>query len=146
MNDLLRRRFAVSLLGALLVSCQGYDAGAPRAAGEDVTLRVGEHRAAAGASVGFTSVTEDSRCPRGVQCITAGRAVARVWIVAGDGDTTWVEVEIPGGVDRPDSAASVPVGADGFTIRLLRLEPYPVADVPADPGSYRATLQVRPGS
>ena len=124
------------VIAGLLGGCQGYDAGAPAAAGEDVTLEVRAHRAVAGLRVGFAGVSEDSRCPPGVQCVWAGRAVARVWLVAAGGDTTWLEPAITGGVDVADTtSAEGAVVADGWSVRLMRLVPHPARDVAIDPST-----------
>lgn len=43
-----------------------------------LSLKVGETKKLGDLSLTLTSITEDSRCPQGVQCIWAGRVVAQV--------------------------------------------------------------------
>ncbi len=102
--------------------------------GQDMLLAAGEHlRADRGADhelFTFLEVVEDSRCPRDVQCIQAGRAVVRVRVLR-DGIPTEEEWTVDGSA----------IVTDRGPLRLLGLEPYPVASVtPAEP--YRLTLRL----
>lgn len=104
---------------------------------EEFTLRRGEAAAVEGASIGlqFVQVTNDSRCPADVLCIQGGDAIVHVRVLEGGGTANY---ELHTG----DARQSVAVHRD-FTIRLVRLEPYPFSSRTIDPSDYRATLLVR---
>ena len=104
---------------------------------EEFTLRRGEAAAVEGASIGlqFVQVTNDSRCPADVLCIQGGDAIVHVRVLEGGGPANY---ELHTG----DARQSVTVYRD-FTIRLVRLEPYPFSSRTIDPSDYRATLLVR---
>jgi len=81
----------------------------------------------------FRRVVSDSRCPQGAQCVSAGEAV-----VALDGRILKAtpqsfEVRLQGG-EAPDSI--VWTAFEGYRIRLIRLDPYPVTGVAADTTAY----------
>lgn len=78
----------------------------------------------------FSRVLEDSRCPRGVQCIQAGRAVVAVQVLR-DGALTEDTVTVDGNA----------IITDRGPLQLLQLEPYPDASVP-DPAPYRLTVRL----
>ncbi|NJB87240.1 hypothetical protein GGR26_003020 [Lewinella marina] len=118
----------------LLLGCQRRLAEGTHLATPDeaLTLSAGEHLRAdrrAPDFFTFVKVLEDSRCPRGVQCIQAGRAVVSVQVLR-DGALTEDTVTIDGNA----------ITTDQGPLQLLELEPYPDASVP-DPGPYR--LKVR---
>jgi hypothetical protein len=84
--------------------------------------------------IGFERVVSDSRCPQDAQCITAGEAIVRVWLVkapdrreARDLNTT------------PDAAGGV-YGA--YRVTLVALDPLPTTDRAVRPSEYVATLIV----
>ena len=77
----------------------------------------------------FVRVVEDSRCPRGVQCVQAGRAVVAVRVLR-DGAFAEEQVVVGGG----------PVATDRGPLQLLSLEPYPDASVD-DPEPYRLSVR-----
>ncbi len=84
--------------------------------------------------VGFVAVLEDSRCPKGEQCITAGSA--RVVLRVRAGADSPVDVELA--TMRGPSEA----GAAGLRLRLVALEPHPVAGKSIDPRSYLVKVSV----
>lgn len=131
------------LLAAPLAAC----AAAPEAAsadgsttGEDravdlpatVTLAPGERVIARGLelAVRFAGVSEDSRCPEGVTCVWAGRAVVQVEI--GDGEAPTVPLEVGGD----------PRVVRGLTLAAEALDPYPRADAATRPEEYRLRLRI----
>ncbi|WP_116107287.1 hypothetical protein [Lewinella sp. IMCC34191] len=77
----------------------------------------------------FVSVLEDSRCPRGVQCIQAGRAVVAVRVMRGG---QWQEESV-----TIDGNA---IPTDAGPLQLLRLDPYPDAAVDV-PEPYRLVVR-----
>ena len=103
--------------------------------GSDVALRlaVGDHaRASRKGSdlLTFLEVVEDSRCPRGVQCIQAGRAVVRVAVLR-DGRLTTETLTVEGNRLRTDAGE----------VYLQQLEPYPDAAT-ENPEPYRLVVRL----
>lgn len=102
--------------------------------GQDVLLAPGEHlladRRADRDLFTFLEVVEDSRCPRDVQCIQAGRAVVRVRVLR-DGDLVEEELIVDGRG----------VTTDRGPLMVLGLEPYPDTSVD-QAGPYRLTLRL----
>jgi hypothetical protein len=98
-------------------------------------LKVGEEAVVnpEGLTVRFDSVLEDSRCPKGVDCIWAGRA--RVGIMLKQGENASGPIELSTDNTRK------PVFL-GYRITLIRLTPYPTADSPIDKRDYVVTLEV----
>ena len=99
---------------------------------EPITLRVADHLRTERKQPDFftfVSVLEDSRCPRGVQCIQAGRAVVAVRVLRG-GEWQDETITIDGNA----------IPTDAGPLQLLRLEPYPDASVD-DPAPYRLIVQ-----
>ena len=84
----------------------------------------------------FLNVTEDSRCPSGVQCIWEGQATVVVQAIKGE-IVRNVSLTIRGeGKDGSDKEF------DGYEIKLVNLAPYPEAGSGIAPSSYTATLIV----
>ena len=83
-------------------------------------------------------VVSDSRCPKGAQCIVEGDATVRITVQKGSARTSY---EL-----HTSERAGQDAGVDGLTIRLLRLDPYPVEGKAIDGRDYEATLQVTRGS
>ena len=91
-----------------------------------------------GLSLTFREVVEDSRCPKGVNCIQAGQAVARLSILHNDQNQT-ISLTVPGLSEEAGTIAT----AGNYQIQLQRLEPYPEEGDSLDPEDYRATLVVQ---
>ena len=78
----------------------------------------------------FLDVVEDSRCPIGVQCIQAGRAVVRVAVLR-NGQSVTETLTVDGNS----------VMTDQGELRIEQLEPYP--DASADgPEPYRLLVRL----
>ena len=121
-------RFAFALL---LFTVAGCVTAAPDPDGSVTRqVRLNETARLSGLEVTPISVTEDSRCPRGVQCIQAGtvRLAARVSDRAG-GRTLALTL-------------GVPVRLQGGWTSLVQACPYPVHSSPIRPGDYRFTLML----
>lgn len=104
-------------------------------AGEEFTLAPGDAaRTADGFAVRFTGVTEDSRCPREVNCAWEGDATVTVEITAPGASPVARELH----TNRRFAAATA---AGGRTVRLLGLAPAArQGEVPA--AEYRARLAI----
>src|SRR4030042_6598201 len=80
----MRSLYVVAFL-AIVLTASGCGAGPgdiQARLGEDFSLSIGQRALIAGENLGirFEEVTEDSRCPRGVTCIWAGRVTCMVEI------------------------------------------------------------------
>jgi hypothetical protein len=130
----------VSLLACALFAARAVPVPRDVPLGESFRLGVGETARVAGEAlvVGFETVAEDSRCPKGEQCAREGDARVRVWVQKAEEPR--VALELHTSARGPAVAA-----AYGFAVRLLRLEPYPVTGRTIDLERYRATLEVERG-
>ncbi|MEO8226008.1 MAG: hypothetical protein ABI637_01180 [Gemmatimonadota bacterium] len=102
--------------------------------GNAFRLHVGESALIGGASatVAFRSVTNDSRCPSGTQCVQAGAATVALDVATPRG-TSSVTLDT-------DTRKETPLGS--FILRLSSLTPSPAAGSNPAPSSYVATLCV----
>lgn len=92
------------------------------------TATVGQDRV----QIRFDRVVADSRCPRDVQCITAGEATVRVLVtMPGQAAATFELKTTPNG-------ASVKAG--GYALTLSDLAPVPISTQPVKDSDYRATF------
>lgn len=87
--------------------------------------------------IGFDGVSADSRCPKGVRCVWAGDATVRVWVQRGAEPKLQRELHTTPG-------ATQAVRLLGHELRLLQLDPYPLAGQPTAAAAYRATLTLKP--
>ncbi len=86
--------------------------------GETVVLK--------GISIKFMDVVEDSRCPEGVNCIWAGRAIVKVEVTA-NGKSE--EKLLIFGEVRPEEEKNTNLySSPNFAINGLSLKPYPTSD------------------
>lgn len=76
-----------------------------------------------GVSIKFLEVVEDSRCPKGVNCIWAGRAIVKVEVTA-DGKTN-KETLIFGELRPGEKKNTTLYSSNEFAINGLTLNPYP---------------------
>jgi hypothetical protein len=102
-----------------------------------VTLRAGESRRVGGTpiTVAFEALVEDSRCPRGVNCVWEGDAAVRVRIEGGQAARQTPTLHVN---PRFTSEAA----HDGYLVTLTDVAPYPESDRQTAPGDYRITLRV----
>ncbi|MET0620437.1 MAG: hypothetical protein ABW056_09160 [Thermoanaerobaculia bacterium] len=133
---------AAGLVAAASLTAGGFGCGgSTRAATEEpvepVELHPGETATVADGElvVTFVSVLEDSRCPKGEQCITAGRA--RLSFEARPRFGEAVRFDLDTSREAGDD------GILGFQVTLLDLQPYPVSGRPTPPQDYLARLSVR---
>jgi hypothetical protein len=118
-------------------SIAGPAAPLPIEPGKSFSLRPGESAQTSDAAlqVGFEGVTADSRCPKGVQCVWAGDATVRIWLQRGAGPREARELHV-----APSATQAVRVME--HELRLVRLDPYPLASKAPAPGDYVATLML----
>ena len=86
--------------------------------------------------VRFAELIEDSRCPRDVECIQAGRARVRLEVRRGAAEPVSIEI----GTDADRALAS----AGGVTWELQAVSPYPTASGTRDRTQTTLTLVARP--
>jgi hypothetical protein len=132
----LRAVTALSMLAwAAACSMAGPDRPLQMALGERFSLKVGQSAQTRDGAwrVGFEGVGADSRCPKGEQCVWAGDATVRVWLQSGSGPRAARELHTAPALAQ---ATRVP----GHELRLVLLEPYPVAARLPVMADYVATL------
>ncbi|MCB0466259.1 MAG: hypothetical protein KDC78_11410 [Aequorivita sp.] len=79
-----------------------------------------------GISIKFLEVLEDSRCPEGVTCIWAGRAIVKVEVTS-NGKTE--EKTLTFGETRPGEEKNTNLfNSKEFAINGLKLNPYPTSE------------------
>jgi len=75
----------------------------------------------------FQEVEEDSRCPKGTNCIWAGRAIVKLSIVT-PGKETQEHTAIFGQTKGGEKANTTVIQDGSYTVELTKLLPYPQAD------------------
>jgi hypothetical protein len=105
--------------------------------GETISLSPGQSAEIAGENIelAFHRVADDSRCPSGAQCVTAGTAVVVMQLVAQGFDPGQIEFIV-----SPGGGGEVVLGV--YTLHLLALEPDPPSEDGVDAGDYRITFNV----
>jgi len=81
--------------------------------------------------IGFRSLIQDSRCPKSVKCIAAGKAVVELEFVTGEESTT-VQLSTEG------ESSEIEIGE--YKIKLVAVDPYPVSPGQKDPKEYSVRL------
>jgi len=109
----------------------------PAATANELRLQVGQSASVddAGFKVTFEAVVADSRCPKGETCIWEGNATVRL-TVTGAAGTQSLELH------TSPRAGSGSARYESRSIRLVSLEPYPVAGREVAPAAYTATLSI----
>jgi hypothetical protein len=104
--------------------------------GEELSLKSGQTGRVRGEKllIRFLSVTQDSRCPKGEQCITAGNGQ-----IALELSTDAFE---PKSFFLNTSAEPGEVAYGGYGVRLVSLTPYPITGRTFEPAEYVAILIV----
>jgi hypothetical protein len=107
---------------------------------QNFVLRVGQEVLVADQklTVKFVSVPEDSRCPTGVNCIWAGNVRVQLQVTKAKSKPSKVELSL-NPRDFPDGEAA---DCGDYKLKLVKVDPYPVADQQLKPGDYTATLSV----
>ena len=126
--------FAPSIALVLAIA-GGYAVPAEPELGRPFEMKPAEVVTIQGLRITFEGISEDSRCPTGVQCAWAGDAAAAF------------RLEKP-----PDAALTRTLHTNGrferqtdcgdFVVRLEDVKPYPKDGATVAPGDYRATLVV----
>jgi len=110
----------------ILISSLSFGQDSPKTPKIGVKLPEGETVVLKGVSVKFLEVIEDSRCPEGVNCMWAGRAIVKAEVTS-NGKTE--EVTLIFGETRPGEEKNTNLfTSDKFVINGLTLNPYPTSE------------------
>ena len=126
-----------SLLILTLVLSIGCASGVLKASlGKQVSLRIGQTAEIDGEqlSITFDSVSEDSRCPKGVMCIRAGEVKCSVTVTYKDSPSVITLVQ-------PGTTEPATETYERYTL-VYSVEPYPEAGRPISDSDYRLNLTV----
>ena len=109
--------------------------------GEAFEIKVGQEATITSQqlSLKFLSVSEDSRCPQGTNCIWEGNGKINIELTSQDQTSDTVEL---------NTAMSLPSEATylSYNISLLDLQPYPLAGSTIQQSEYIATVSVSTGT
>ncbi|MBB6680024.1 hypothetical protein H4O20_01025 [Aequorivita sp. 609] len=110
----------------ILISSLSFGQDSPKTPKIGVKIPEGETVVLKGVSVKFLEVIEDSRCPEGVNCMWAGRAIVKAEVTS-NGKTE--EVTLIFGETRPGEEKNTNLfTSDKFVINGLTLNPYPTSE------------------
>ena len=129
-----------ALLGAFRCAAASPPASPPPPASpssaESFELHPGEKATAAGGEivVTFVAVLEDSRCPKGEQCIQAGRARLSFEATRRGGEPVRFVLD--------SSRESEDTGIPGYQITLTSIQPFRVSGRPISTPDYIAKIQI----
>ena len=137
-------RFAVAGL-ALFAAGPGCGSASPPApnqtagSSETLELRVGEKATVQGEALvlTFVGVAEDSRCPKGEQCLQAGRVRLNFEGVPRGGETRRFEL---------DSSREGETEIGGYWITLVDVQPIPVSGRSIAPQDYAVKIRIQRSS
>jgi len=104
---------------------------------ERVVLRVNKQKKLSRSklTIKFVSLVEDSRCPKGTNCIWAGNASIKVKVSNARGESKIFELNTNTGA-KGDTLG-------GYAINLESLTPHPATNVRIDKNGYTATFSVK---
>lgn len=98
--------------------------------------QTGETAEIQGFTIKFDQISSDSRCPRNVQCITAGKAdVVLTLSKAGESQTVTLPFTLPNGTSNVTDFK-------GHTVRVIGVLPFKLKDKEIKPEEYTITLLV----
>ena len=108
-------------------------------ANQEVQIPVGQTRTfdEERLAIGFWEVLEDSRCPVGAQCVTAGNAAVGL-VLQERGEATR-------SVTLNTTAQPRRVSHEGYVIEVVDLQPLPTTGGPPDMATYVLRLRVTRG-
>lgn len=89
----------------------------------------------------FVKVIEDSRCPKGANCVWAGRAKILVEISSENKETTQKEI-IFGKANQGESNDLELFKSNNKIVNAYQLNPYPVNGIPNDNNDYVLLVNV----
>ena len=90
-------------------------------------------------TVTFSKVIQDSRCPADAICIRGGDATIQVELESSESGKREFQLTLDAGYH--DSIKEF----DGYLMKIVSLEPYPLSSVPTNPSDYVATISISSG-
>lgn len=118
----MRQLILLVLLAFPLAGCaQGFSTD------KNYDLRLGQQTQVGDYILIFQEVEEDSRCPKGTDCIWAGRAIVKVSVVT-PGKQPREHKAIFGQTKGDEKANTIVVQDGSYVIELKALKPYPEAE------------------
>jgi len=123
------RSIATIVLAAALGSAATPELGRP------FDLKPAETADLEGLQITFEGVSDDSRCPTGVQCVWAGDASATLTLQRRPAAAVQRTLHTNGRFERQTDY-------EGFVVRLEDIKPYPKEGATIAADAYRATLVV----
>jgi len=136
---LLATFIAVAVAAPTTAAARGWQARKKIMLDKNFVLSVGQEVLTADGKlkIKFVSVAEDSRCPKGVNCIWAGNARVVLQVGKSTGMPSKLELNT-----HPREAGDGAGGYDQYLIKLVEVAPYPVANQTNKPRNYAITLVI----
>jgi hypothetical protein len=139
-------KLALFSIVLLIMSCPGQDSNQASNRAQQVSLdRVFELKVGQEAIIKaerlkakFVSVLEDSRCPKGVQCIQAGKGRISLQLTSGNNK--------PQNVELSTDEAEQQLDFNGYQVKLISLNPYPKMERVLKPADYVLSLNISKGN
>ena len=127
----------VSILAILIIGCSSSSSVIKAEAFKPFTLKIGQSAEVKNSALifKFINVTQDSRCPSGVQCIAAGFVKVKVNIAQNGESLGDFELAL---ADLPELASRN--FATYSTIKLQKVDPYPKSAQEKKQADYSATF------
>jgi hypothetical protein len=128
----------VSLLILLLSTCGHSHSPKTVRLNEEFELRLQERASleTEKLTIQFTALLQDSRCPKGAQCITQGNASIELQLSKDEQQAITLQLNTDSGAKEETYHK--------YRIVLVALNPYPVSGQETDPSHYVATLLITP--
>ncbi|HSU25014.1 MAG TPA: hypothetical protein VLI65_03435 [Pyrinomonadaceae bacterium] len=103
---------------------------------EVVRVRVGSEvkTSKSGLAIRFVELIEDSRCPKGTNCVWAGEGRIKISVRAEGRKVQTFELATTEGKNK--------IAFDGYELRFVELAPRPAANIRIDRTKYTATFEV----
>jgi hypothetical protein len=127
--------FSRSIALVLLLLASPHSAVSDPELGKPFEMKAAEVVTVQGLRITFEEISEDSRCPTGVQCVWAGDAAATFTLQIPPAAAEQRTLHTNGRYERQTNY-------DNFAIKLEDLKPYPKDGASIAPADYQATLLV----
>lgn len=143
----MKKEITIGLIGLVLLGVLGWgaytmffkksiaqDGGPVTDSPSELTLKIGEEKRFDDLIVALAAVTNDSRCPEDVSCVTAGTVTVKLSLRVADASE---EVTYTSGTDAHWFA--------GYYVAIVRALPAVRSNEVIDPSTYRVTLHIIEG-
>lgn len=106
--------------------------------GEPFNLKVNQtaYISSANIVIKLLNVKEDSRCPIGAECIWQGQVILYLSLI---NNTDIRNFDITSGSGGKELVSKI---ADGYEIKVIKVEPYPIRGKEISPQDYDVTMEV----